>query len=505
MVQFVTDIAAKRAELFPEKVAFHDVETGARFTFAEVEARANRLARALSRLGAKAGDRVGILCLNHPDFFVALFAAQKGFFLLVPLNWRQPAPELLPIVTSAEIGILIHDASSREAAQALAAAHPMIRIGLEPEAGADHLLDDLLAVQSASAGDWGRRDANDAWYLLYTSGTTGRPKAVIQTFGMAWANAINIGQAIDMTSADRSVNFLPLFHTAGINLYTLPVFLAGGESHVLRKFDGDACLDLFSAGAVSVFFGVPAIYQALSLHPRFAETPFENVRSLGCGGAPLPEPLIRLFARRGVKVRNGMGMTETGPTVFLVDEEAAESKIGSVGKPQMLAEVRLVADDGRIVEGEGAGELQIRGPGVTPGYWRDEAATRAAFTTDGWLRSGDVARRDADGYYSIVDRIKDMYISGGENVYPAEVERVLVEHPDILEAVVIGTPDDRWGEAGRAFLLPRPGAAIDLPSLASWCRVRLAAYKIPKSFEIVEEFPRTAAGKVQKHVLRGGR
>jgi fatty-acyl-CoA synthase len=503
-MQFVTDFAAKRAELSPGKTAFHDLDTGARMSFAEVESRANRLARALARLGAKAGDRIGILCLNRPDFFVALFAAQKGAFLLVPLSWRQPALELLPVVTSAEIGILIHDSASREIAEGLAAVHPMCRIGFDRDAGAEHDLDALLEVEDSSPVDTGRREASEVWYLLHTSGTTGKPKAVIQTFGMAWANAINIGQAVDITSRERSVNFLPLFHTAGINLYTLPVFLAGGESHVLRKFDVDACLDLIEAGAVTTFFGVPAIYQAFALHPRFAQTPFERVRSYACGGAPLPEPLIRLYAQRGVKVRNGMGMTETGPTLFLMDEEAAERKIGSVGKPQILCEVRLVDDAGRVVEGAGAGELQIRGPGVTPGYWRNEEATRAAFADDGWLRSGDVARRDADGYYSIIDRIKDMYISGGENVYPAEVEHVLVSHPDILEAIVIGVPDDTWGEVGRAFLIPRPGVAVEIPALSAWCRERLAAYKVPKSFEMVEEFPRTAAGKVQKHVLRGG-
>jgi fatty-acyl-CoA synthase len=501
-MQFVTDFAAKRAEISPDETAFHDVATGTRMTFAEVESRANRLARALGRLGAKVGDRIGVLCLNRPDFFVALFAAQKAQFLLVPLNWRQPAPELLPIVKSAEIGILIHDAASREVAQALAASHPMRRIGFDEGSGAEHDFGALLAAEDASAVVTGRREAGGAWYLLYTSGTTGKPKAVIQTFGMAWANAINIGQAIDLTSKERSVNFLPLFHTAGINLYTLPVFFAGGQSHVLRRFEVDACLDLIRAGEVTAFFGVPAIYQAFALHPGFDETPFERVRSYGCGGAPLPEPLIRLYALRGVRVRNGMGMTETGPTVFLIDEEAADRKIGSVGKPQILAEVRLVDDAGRVVEGEGVGELQIRGPGVTPGYWRNEEATRAAFAEDGWLRSGDVARRDADGYYSIVDRIKDMYISGGENVYPAEVENVLAGHPDILEASVIGIPDETWGEVGRAFLMPRPGVTVDIPALKVWCRERLAAYKVPKSFEVVEEFPRTAAGKVQKHVLR---
>lgn len=502
-MRFVTDMAGKRAELSGRAVAFHDGEAGARITFAEVEARANRLARALARLGAGPGDRVGVLCHNRPDFFALLFAAQKARAILVPLNWRQPAAELGPIVAQAGIDLLLHDAACAETAGALAGERPMTRIALEPGCAADRDLETLLAAESPEPPGDGARGADETWYLLTTSGTTGLPKSVIQTFGMAWANAINIGQAVDITSAERTVNFLPLFHTAGINLYALPVFLAGGMSHVLRKFDPDACLDLFAAGEVTAFFGVPAIYQAFALSPRFAGIDLARVRSFGCGGAPLPEPLIRLYAERGVRVRNGMGMTETGPTVFLIDEAAATEKIGSVGKPQILAEVRLAAADGSIVAGEGTGELQIRGPGVTPGYFENAEATAAAFTADGWLRSGDVARRDADGYYFIVDRIKDMYISGGENVYPAEVERVLVEHPDVIEAVVVGVPDARWGESGRAFLVPRPGAAPDPDAIRAFCRARLAAYKVPRDIVLRADLPRTAAGKVQKHVLRG--
>ena len=216
----------------------------------------------------------------------------------------------------------------------------------------------------------------------------------------------------------------------------------------------------------------------------------------------MPASLLETYLERGVTVCNGMGMTETGPTVFLADSERAAEKIGSVGKAQILADVRLVAADGGIVEGAGEGELQIRGPGVTPGYFGNVQATQAAFAGDGWLRSGEVARRDADGYYYIVDRIKDMYISGGENVYPAEVERVLVTHADILDAVVVGVPDEKWGEVGAAYLIPRPGAEIDTAALLDWCRQRLAGYKVPRSVTVVADLPRTAAGKVQKHVLR---
>jgi fatty-acyl-CoA synthase len=216
----------------------------------------------------------------------------------------------------------------------------------------------------------------------------------------------------------------------------------------------------------------------------------------------VPKHLLSEFQERGVTICNGMGMTETGPTVFLMDKGHAPAKIGSVGKPQILTDVRLVDGDGGIVEGPGEGEVQFRGPNITPGYMDNKEATVATFTVDGWLKSGDIGRRDEDGYYYIVDRIKDMYISGGENVYPAEVEKVLVGHPAVLEAVVIGVTDAKWGEVGAAFLIVRPGEDLDTTTLADWCRKQLAPYKVPKSFTVVDDLPRTAAGKVRKNILK---
>ncbi|MBO9467908.1 AMP-binding protein [Tropicibacter sp. R15_0] len=493
MLDFVPDMAAKRAELSPNRVAFHDVARGEDWSFGRINRAANGLAEGLRGKGVGPGDRVAILCSNRVEFFVALFAAQKGGFILCPLNWRQPAPELIETLQPFPPKVILHDLGFAGPAKLVSDAFGAEAVVLEQEAS--------LWMEAGRAGSAGMINADQVWYLLFTSGTTGRPKAVIQTARMAWANAVNIGQAVGLTSADASVNFLPLFHTAGINLYTLPVFLNGGSSAVLAKFEEADILRLLKAGEITQFFGVPAIYQALSLSPEVDQIDWGRVRC-GCGGAPLSEPLIRFFAQRGAKVLNGFGMTETGPTVFLMDEAHAEAKIGSVGRAQMLTECRLAG----VADGaEGSGEIELRGPGITPGYYQNEAATKAAFTADGWLKTGDVGLRDKDGFLFIVDRIKDMFISGGENVYPAEVERVLVQHDAVLEVAVIGVPDQRWGEVGAAFVLQRPGKTpLQSAELRSWCRERLAAYKVPAHVITVDDFPRTAAGKIRKPDLREG-
>ncbi len=487
MFDAIPDMAAKRAELSPDALAFR----GARdWSFAEVDRAARGIAAGLRAAGLTQGDRLAILCHNAVEFFLTLFACQKTGIILCPLNWRQPAPELLDTIAPVGVQAILHDAAFASLAAEVAAEAGIARFSFETDLRVWQDLPGITTTDSVPA--------DRPWYLLFTSGTTGRPKAVIQTARMAWANAVSVHHSVAMTSADRSVNFLPLFHTAGINLYTLPLFLAGGASTVLPKFAPEALLQLCRDGAVSQFFGVPAIYQSFSLSDAVSDVDWSTIRC-GCGGAPLSETLIQFFAEKGCKVLNGYGMTETGPMGTLMDAAGAEARIGSVGKPQIMNEIRLAGIEGRS---EGIGEIQFRGPNVTPGYFGNEAATRATFTEDGWLKTGDVGRRDADGYLFIVDRIKDMFISGGENVYPAEVERILHTHPAILEAAVVGVSDAKWGETGAAFLILRPDETLDLDDLRAWCRERLAGYKVPAHLRIVDDFPRTAAGKVRKPDLK---
>lgn len=488
----MVDITAKRAALTPQRIAFEDALTGRTMTYSELDNRAARAAAVLASLGVAREDRVAILCRNRIEFFEIMFACAKLGAILVPLNWRAPAAELSLLLADCTPKALVYGAEDA------ACASELTRSGLAM-LSLDEAYEALVAAASPLRTDT-RWPGDAIWSLSYTSGTTGAPKGVIQTYQMAAVNAFHVAQAFGVNGADTTLNFLPLFHTAGIQLVTLPTLIAGGTVIVMPGFDEARAFELMPR--LDVFFGVPAVYQQLALHPAFESADLSRVRSWGCGGAPLPDVLVERFAAKGVRVCNGYGMTETGPTAFVAAPEDALTKIGSCGKPQMLLDVRIVDADGiDVAEGE-SGEIWMRGAGLTPGYWQRPEETAKAFTPDGWLKSGDIGRRDSDGCYYVAGRIKEMYISGGENVYPAEVENVLARHPEVLEAAVIGVPDEKWGEVGHAFVLMRPGAQpISANEVIQFCRGNLAGYKTPRHVTIVDEFPRTAAGKIRKHLL----
>jgi fatty-acyl-CoA synthase len=487
----LVDITAKRAALTPQRIAFEDALTGRTLTYAALEDRCARAAGVLAALGVQRGDRVAILCRNRIEFFEIMFACAKLGAVLAPLNWRAPAAELQALLQDCTPKALVYGCEDAATAGALEIEH---RLALD--GGYETLL-----AQSAALSTERRRPGDAAWFLMYTSGTTGAPKAVIQTYQMSVVNAFHVNQAFGVNGGDTTLNFLPLFHTAGIQLVTLPTLIAGGAVIVLPGFAAARALQLMPR--LDVFFAVPAVYQQLALNAAFDSADLSHVRAWGCGGAPLADVLVERFAAKGARVCNGYGMTETGPTAFVAAPEDTLEKIGSVGKPQMLLDVRIVDADGRDVADGQAGEIWMRGPGLTPGYWNRPEETAHAFTPDGWLKSGDIGRRDAEGCYYVAGRIKEMYISGGENVYPAEVENVLARHPSVQEAAIVGVPDEKWGEVGCAFVILKQDA---LPAGASeliqFCRNNLAGFKTPKQVVFVDDFPRTAAGKVQKHLLR---
>lgn len=493
-MDILTDITARRAALAPDATAFHVVETGETVSYAELDRRSACAAGLLAAHGVGAGDRVGVLCRNRVEFFELLFACAKLGAILVPLNWRMPASELAGLVDDCTPKLLLAGEEDGATARTVADGAAIPLIGLDG---------DYSARRDAAEAHPGRKawPGNETWYLIYTSGTTGRPKGVIQTYRMALVNMVNIGQATGLRPGDATLNFLPLFHTAGINLHTLPVLMTGGKVHIMPGFDPGATLKLIDAGELDVMLCVPAVYRELTLHPDFERTDLTKLRHWSCGGAPLPDVLVETFAKRGAIVCNGFGMTETGPTAFLSDEANALRKIGSVGKAQMLIEARIAGPDGKPLPPGETGEIQFFGPGLTPGYWQRPEETRALFTDDGWLKSGDLGRFDEEGYCFVAGRIKEMYISGGENVYPAEVENVLCDHPAVQDVAVTGVPDEKWGEVGCAHIILHAGRQADGTELAAWCRERLAAYKVPRHFRFTNDFPRTAAGKVQKHLL----
>jgi fatty-acyl-CoA synthase len=485
------DWTAYHADLSPDKMALVDEWRDLEITYSDLEDRVRRLAVWLHENGVSEGERVAFLSQNTTDIFEALFACAKLGAILVPLNWRLAVPELQFIVDDCRPRVLIHEPDG----EAVPELDVEVRLALgEPFEGAKGSVDPTRAPMVSAVHD-------DPWAILYTSGTTGHPKGAIETHGMFFWNAVNIGNLVGLTKDSAGLNVLPTFHTGGLNLYTTPLIHLGGTAVNLREFDGPKILEWLSSARITHFFGVPAIYQFLAEDPGWETTDLSPVESWACGGSPMPVALLERYAERDVVIRQGMGLTETSPTLFLTDEANALSKAGSVGKTALHTAVRIVGEEGNDVEPGEIGELWAKGPNVTPGYWERPEANEESFT-DGWLHTGDAARMDEDGYVYIVDRWKDMYISGGENVYPAEVEQVLFRHENVMDVAVVGVPDERWGEVGLAIVVPRDREIFDPDELLEFCQGKLARYKIPKRIATVEELPRNAGGKVLKRNLR---
>ena len=341
---------------------------------------------------------------------------------------------------------------------------------------------------------------DDPLMILYTSGTTGRPKGAIYTHGMLVWNALNTVHRLSLTPDDVSFNAAPFYHTGGWNVLLTPFLLTGGRTILLDRFDADALLQLCDDQGVTILWGVPTMLQMMAESPAFASASLASVRYAVVGGEPMPAPLTRVWQDKGVPIRQGFGMTEVGVNCFSLPEADAVRKMGSIGFPNLFVDIRILDAEGNDVAPGETGELVFRGPVVTPGYWRNPEATAAAFTDGGWFRSGDLVRRDDEGYVYVVGRLKEMFISGGENVYPAEVEAALGEHPAIAQAAVVGVPDDRWGEAGVAFVVPA-AEPPDAADLLDHCRQRLARYKVPREVRFLDALPVGHSGKVQKTEL----
>jgi len=492
------DCIAHHAMRRPESLAAVDLATGRRFSYRVFDERIARLGGSFCARGIASGDRIAVLAPNATDTFEVQFACGRIGAIFVPLNWRLANPELRTIVADCAPSMLIYDPQFSERAE-----------DLTRESGVRHLVSlgtnfERLAFDGPKLDRAVAAELDDISTILYTSGTTGRPKGAVITHGMNFWNTVH---SFTLAGIQRSTVFLcllPLFHTGGLNVFSYPVFQAGGTVIIMRAFDPGEALRLIGDPSVGIthMFGVPANYQFMAAHPRFVETDVSRLVFAGVGGAPTPDTILRTWEEQGALLQQGYGMTETSPLVLVLDREDAVRKAGSAGKPALNMQTRVVGEDGIDVPPGTVGELWVKGPNITKGYWQQPDVTAASFT-DGWLHTGDAALVDDEGYYFIVDRWKDMYISGGENVYPAEVENVLYQNEAIAEAAVIGVADARWGQVGRAVVVLRPGCDLSEDEVVAHCAANLARYKLPHSVVFTDALPRNATGKVHKPSLRG--
>jgi fatty-acyl-CoA synthase len=498
------DIVGERSRLSPDRTAVVDVATGERITYREFNRRAAATARAwLYGLGLKHGDRIGILSGNRLEFLDAFFAAAKSGVILVPLGTRLTAAELAVIVADCKLSALVYDSEHADTVRDLSGRLDCGRlVALDGEEDEEDLAWGAL-LSSIGDGDHVPPvcQPDDTYCLLYTSGTTGRPKGVITPHRMVAWNAYNTVTCWQLTECDVSPIFTPLYHAGGLGAFLTPILLAGGTVVLHREFDPSEVWRTVVDERCTVVLGVPTIWKMLADAPEFESADLGSVRWFISGGAPLPRHLVGVFRDRGVVMRQGYGLTEVGVNCFAMSDDEAWEKAGSIGRPLMFTEARVIDEGGQPLPANEVGELCFRGPHVSAGYWNNPEATAEALDKEGWFHTGDMARCDEDGFFYIAGRAKDMFISGGVNVYPAEIENVLLQHGSLADAAVVGVPHGTWGEVGVAFVVPAEDQTVNADELAGFVGDRLARYKIPKEFRVVNELPRTPYGKVVKGEL----
>jgi fatty-acyl-CoA synthase len=491
-----------RVRLSPDHEAVVDGEK--RVTYRQFDSDVNRMANALSHLKIRSGERIGILAYNRLEYIEVLMAAAKLGIMVVPLNWRLAADELIFNLTDSGTETLIFDPDLSNLAGEVLDRNPMkhrLVLGSEPLFGGrplPALMDEMGADEPEPDEEVG---LDTPHIIMYTAGTTGRPKGAVLSQGASFYNALNLMVDMNFNAADRNLSVLPMFHIGGIGLFTLPILYAGGTVVVQRTFDPAETLRLLSEEKITLFFGVAAIFLFLIQHENFDADRFRTVRVAMSGGAPLPVSLVRQYHEAGIILQQGFGMSEAAPSIATLGRNLALAKAGSIGRALFHVDARVVDDEMNELPTESTGELVIRGPNLMQEYWNRPEATREVFA-GGWFHTGDLARMDAEGDLYIVDRKKDMFISGGENVYPAEVENALYEMQQIAEAAVIGVSDERWGEVGCAAVVLKPGQPLSEEAVIRFLAGCLAKYKVPKSVVFMNQLPRNAAGKVLKKELR---
>lgn len=490
------DWAAKWNLYSPDKVAFKEFESGKELSFSVLHSHGTRLARYWKSIGLKKGDRIAIISENCIEYMVMFAAAQKTGCILVPLNYR---------LAMSEIDFLIQDSSPA----ILYYGHCFVEKGMVP--GFDSsgpktmplskMLEDLDNAPSLEMDeiDLAEISEDDPIFILYTSGTTGFPKGALYTHKMLYWNSINTSLSLILNTESRTINFMPPFHTGGWNVLTTPFLHHGGYTCHMKNFDASRVLKAIREERPSILMAVPTMLNLLADHPEFEDTDLSSLLYIIVGGAPMPHALIEIWHERGVPIRQGYGMTEVGPNLTSLHQDDAIRKMGSIGRPNFYVESRIVDASGELCRVGQAGEMQLKGPVVTPGYWQNPDSTDKAFE-EGWFKTGDQVVRDEEGYLFVVDRIKNMFISGGENVYPAEVERIMLQMDGVGEVAVVGVSDAKWGEVGHAFVVAQRHMTAE--EVKIFCTSNMAKFKVPKHIEFVDALPKNDTGKINRKRLQ---
>lgn len=484
----------------PEKVAVSEFETGRELTYRHIHQLSGEVAKWFTQdLALKKGDRIAILAENCLEYVVLFAVAQKTGVILIPLNYRLTASEIDFLLSDCQPRmILTEDKFLAKVRNSKNYEKITLRFRIEDFA---QRCNELLALGQKTGFVNMVLTEDDPVFLIYTSGTTAFPKGSIYTHKMLFWNSINTQLRLDITAADRSINCAPPFHTGSWNVLETPFFHHGAYTLIMKNFNADAVLEAIEKYDLTIFWAVPTMLKMMADSPLFGKSNLAKLRYFIVGGEAMPIPLIEKWHEKGIPIRQGYGLTEVGPNVTSLNQQDAIRKQGSIGKPNFYYEVKLVDSHNEEVPPGHEGEFVIKAPTVTPGYWNNEEATRQTIV-NGWFHTGDLMRCDNEGYYYVVDRLKNMYISGGENVYPAEVERVLLSHPAVEAAVIVGVPDEKWGEAGKAFVIRKKDTDVNEATLINHCLERIAKYKTPKYVHFLEELPKNDAGKIDRKKLK---
>ncbi|TFG27152.1 long-chain fatty acid--CoA ligase [Candidatus Thorarchaeota archaeon] len=503
------DYLSKRDVFSPEVEALVDVETGRRYSYHYFNKRANKVANFLKQeIGFQKGDRLCILAQNSLEYWESFFGCQKCGGIFSPLNWRLVPRELSGLIKDLKPTALFYDGGLLQVVTELKKENIVdnwVALDLQAaEIEGSLCYDSEVSTSAENPPEEAKLTYDDPMGIVFTGGTTGLPKGAMITYRHVAFNTLSTIR--DILPGDVYINHLPLFHVGGLYVYAIPLFILGGKVIQMKRWDLDTLIESINKENPNFFFAVPTQYRMLMSHPEFESIDFRNVRFLTSGGEPLPLDIIKTYKEiHGVKFKQGFGMTEVGPGCFALDSWDAERKIGSIGTPNFFIDAKVVdSETGKMCVENEVGELLFKGPTVTIGYWNRPELNKTLLDDDGWFRTGDMVYFDEEGYFFVVDRVKDMFISGGENIYPREIEKVLEQHPKIAQVQVIGVADSKWGEVGKAIVVLKPEQKATEGEIIEFCTGKLAKFKIPKSVAFTDSFVPyvSGAGKILKRELR---